>query len=180
MLVATTASSSGPKFDGPTITHPSLAPNFTLHDQNGKAVSIDGERGKVVLVTFLYTHCPDLCPLTASHLNAALEMLGKERKQVAVLAVSVDRKGDTPASVKRFVHDHGLLPEFHYLTGSKAALERIYRIYNVTPVQPGGANPDHTLYILALDRTGTTRVLFDSLALPGAITHDVRLLLSQR
>ena len=79
--------------------------------------------------------------------------------------------------MKQFVRAHQLRPEFHYLTGARSTLSRIWRLYDVTPVKPNGPDPDHTLYILVLDRHGITRVLFDSLAQPAAIVHDVRLLL---
>jgi protein SCO1 len=166
-----------PAFVGPTIDHPSVAPDFALHDQHGALVRLDSERGKVVLITFLYTHCPDLCPVTAGNLNTALGLLGPARKHVVVLAISVDPKGDTPAAVTHFVRVHALRPEFHYLTGARSALTRIWNLYDVTPVRPNAPDPDHTLYILVLDRRGVTRVLFDSLAQPAAIAHDVRLLL---
>jgi protein SCO1/2 len=130
------------------------------------------------MITFLYTHCPDACPLTAIHLNDTLGSLGPLRKNVVVLAVSVDPKGDTPSAVGRFVRSHRLRPEFHYLTGSAKALERVWRLYNVSAVRKGGPDVDHTLYVLVLDRTGKSRVLFDSLAKPAAMEHDVKLLLS--
>src|SRR5438034_11726188 len=76
------------KFQGAAVTIPAPAPNFTLHDESGAAVSLHGQRGKIVLVTFLYTHCPDVCPLIASNLNTALRNLGSKRAQVRVLAVS--------------------------------------------------------------------------------------------
>ena len=166
-----------PAFVGPTIDHPSKTPDFALRDQHGAVVRLSHEQGKVVLITFLYTHCPDLCPVTAGNLNTALGLLGPARSHVAVLAISVDPKGDTKAAVKHFVREHRLRPEFHYLTGSRSTLARIWQQYDVTPVKPNGADPDHTLYILVLDRRGITRVLFDSLAQPAAIAHDVRLLL---
>ena len=72
---------------------------------------------------------------------------------------------------------HRFLPEFHYLTGSKSALERVWRLYNVTPVRPGGPDPDHSLYVLLLDRGGKSRVLFDALARPSAMAHDLGILL---
>jgi protein SCO1/2 len=171
------AAARAPKFVGPTIAHPALAPGFALRDQRGHTVSLSGQRGKVVMVTFLYTHCPDACPLTALHIETALDSLGPRRNAVSVLAVTVDPKGDTPASVRAFVRTHGLRLPFHYLTGPPSALERIWRLYNVSAVRPGAADPDHTLYVLLLDRTGRTRVLFDSLAKPAAMTHDLRLLL---
>jgi protein SCO1 len=171
------ATAKTPKFVGPTIAHPSVAPDFTLRDQSGRVIRLSAERGKVVMITFLYTHCPDQCPLTAIHIDDALERLGPRGKDVVALAVTVDPKGDTPAAVRAYARSHRLLPEFHYLTGSKTALERIWRLYDVTPVRPGGPDPDHTLYVLLLDRSGKTRVLFDALAKPAAMAHDLGVLL---
>ena len=167
-----------PPFVGPRIAHPSVTPNFALRDQNGQLVRLSAQRGKVVVLTFLYTHCPDLCPLTAMHVEAALDRLGARRSGVSVLAVSVDPEGDTPAAVRRFVRTHRLGPQFHYLTASRNVLAPIWRSYNVTSVKVGGADPDHTLYVLLLDRSGKSRVLFDAQALPAAIAHDLRLLRS--
>jgi cytochrome oxidase Cu insertion factor (SCO1/SenC/PrrC family) len=79
--------------------------------------------------------------------------------------------------VRAYARVHRLPAEFHYLTGSKTALERIWRLYNVTPVRSGGPDPDHTLYILLLDKNGKTRVLFDALAKPTAMAHDLGVLL---
>jgi protein SCO1/2 len=171
------AAANPPKFLGPAIAHPSVAPDFTLRDQRGRVVRLSAERGKVVMITFLYTHCPDLCPLTAAHIDAALTRLGPRRKGVVALAVTVDPKGDTKSAVRAYARVHRLPAEFHYLTGSKTALERIWRLYNVTPVRPGGPDPDHTLYILLLDKNGKTRVLFDALAKPTAMAHDLGVLL---
>jgi len=94
-----------------------------------------------------------------------------------VLAISVDPKGDTPSAVGTFVRTHRLRTQFHYLTGSTKALERVWRLYNVSAVRKGGPDVDHTLYTLVLDRNGKTRVLFDSLAKPATMAHDVGLLL---
>ncbi|HEX3226288.1 MAG TPA: SCO family protein [Gaiellaceae bacterium] len=178
-LAAATAAlaKTSPPFVGPRIAHPSVAPDFALRDQHGQLIRLSAQRGKVVVVTFLYTHCPDLCPLTAMHVQAALDKLGARRAGVSVLAVSVDPEGDTPSSVRRFVRTHRLGPQFHYLTASRKTLSPIWREYNVTSVKVGGADPDHTLYVLLLDRSGKSRVLFDAQALPAAIAHDLRLLL---
>ncbi|HZQ03399.1 MAG TPA: SCO family protein [Gaiellaceae bacterium] len=165
-------------FVGPTLQHPSQPPDFSLADQHGRVVHLAGLRGKVVLLTFLYTHCPDVCPITASNLNTALRRLGPERRDVEVLAVSVDPVGDTPASVASFVRVHGLLPQFHYLTAPAARLGRVWRAYGVSAVRKGGNDVDHTLYTMLIDRSGTARVLFDATATPRAVEHDVRQLLA--
>lgn len=171
------AFAAGPPFVGPTLTHPAVAPDFALHDQSGKAVRLSAQRGKVVVITFLYTHCPDLCPLTAQNINAAVRTLGRQGKQVTVLAVSVDPGGDTPRAVTRFVRQHQLLPQFHYLTGSKQALRSVWSAYHVQSVRHAGDDVDHSLYTLLLDRKGRGRVLFDATATATAIAHDARLLL---
>jgi protein SCO1 len=166
-----------PPFEGPRIVHPRVTPDFALRDQTGRLVRLSAERGKVVVLTFLYTHCPDLCPLTAVHIDEALDRLGPRRTDVAVLAVSVDPFGDTPAAVERFVRSHHLGAQFHYLTGSKQALLRVWRLYDAKSIAVGGTRPDHTLYVLLLDRSGKTRVLFDATATPAAMAHDISLLL---
>lgn len=66
------------------------APNFQLEDQEGRQVALSDLRGKVVVLTFLYTHCPDVCPLIAEHLKTASSQLGAAMNQVAFVAVSVD------------------------------------------------------------------------------------------
>jgi protein SCO1/2 len=179
LALAGSGSAQRPSFVGPVLQHPAPPPDFTLRDQSNRSVHLRALRGKVVLLTFLYTHCPDVCPVTAGNLNTALHRLGAKRSHVAVLAVSVDPVGDTHASVMKFIRQHRLLPQFHYLTGRQAELERVWRTYDVKAVRnkdDGGV--DHTLYTLLVDRGGTARVLFDSTAQPGAIAHDVRQLLA--
>jgi len=171
------AGGSNPPFVGPTLTHPAPPPDFALRDQDGHLVRLSSLHGKAVLLTFLYTHCPDVCPLTANNLNSALTRLGQARTDVRVLAVSVDPKGDTRAAVNTFVRSHRLRPQFRYLTGTAKELRSIWRAYKVQAVPQGEAGVDHTLYTLLIDPGGRARVLFDVQARPAAIAHDVRLVL---
>ncbi|HEV2590794.1 MAG TPA: SCO family protein [Gaiellaceae bacterium] len=178
VLLAAGAARAGGGFDGPAIDRPVRVPDFALHDQTGRLIRLSRQRGNVVLLTFLYTHCRDMCPLTAASLNAVLGLSGAH---VTVLAVSVDPRGDTQASVRRFVREHHLRPAFHYLRGSRAALQRVWKEYGVsTRLRLFGQTVEsHTLYTLLVDRTGRDRVVFDSTASPRAIAHDVRLLLGR-
>jgi protein SCO1 len=178
-LLAPAAAAAPPRFDGPTIESPRRPPDFALFDQQGHRIQLGALRGKVVLLTFLYTHCIDVCPLTAARLNGALSLLGPARSHVRVLAVSVDPNGDTPRSVHAFVHRHRLLPQFHYLTGSRSKLAPIWRAYGVESTAQAGDHVDHTLYTLLIDRAGRGRVLYDSTATSGEVAHDVRLLLGR-
>jgi protein SCO1/2 len=177
VVFAPTALASHPHFDGPTIDNPRVPPDFALYDQRQNRIELHGQLGKVVLLTFLYTHCPDVCPLTADHLNGALQLLGRARTQVRVFAVSVDPRGDTRASVASFVRRHHLLSEFHYLTAPRHILAPIWHAYGVDSTVVDGLHVNHTLYTLLLDRAGRGRVLFGSTSTSRAIAHDVRLLL---
>jgi len=171
------AGASRPHFDGPTIDNPRVPPNFALYDQRHDRIELYAQHGRVVLLTFLYTHCPDVCPLTADHLNGALQLLGSDPSQVRILAVSVDPRGDTPAAVASFVHRHHLLSEFHYLTAPRRTLAPIWHAYGVDSTVVDGLHVNHTLYTLLLDRAGRGRVLFGSTSTSRTIAHDVRLLL---
>jgi protein SCO1/2 len=165
------------QFRGAPVTKPETVPDFTLHDARGDAVSLSAQRGKLVLLTFIYTHCPDVCPLITSNLNDALLQLGSERKDVRVLAVSVDPKGDTPQAVEAYEKLHHLLPEFRYLIGSPAELKSVWAKYNVTAVEEDPELVDHVAYTLLVDRSGRGRVLYDSRVKSAQVVHDVRILL---
>ncbi len=179
IFIPSAANAAAPGFDGPTIKNPRLAPNFALRDQDGWTVELSHLRGKAVLLTFLYTHCPDACPLTAVRLNGALAGLGPERTRVRVLAVSVDPRRDTRQAVAGFISSHHLLRQFRYLTGPRAKLATIWRLYGIASHPAGGDKAlDHTLYTLLIDPKGRGRVLYDSTATSTIIDHDLRIILA--
>ncbi|HEY7002684.1 MAG TPA: SCO family protein [Gaiellaceae bacterium] len=173
-----TLTDSPTKFSGGQLDPPRPTSDFTLHDQSGHEVSMAGEHGKVVLLTFLYTHCPDVCPLIAQNLVQALHSLGPAREDVRVLAVSVDPKGDTPKSVDAFAKAHHLPPQFQYLTGTRRELTRIWQAYGVQAVARSPDLVDHTAYTMLVDRSGQGRVIYDSHVKAKDVAHDVRLLLN--
>ena len=166
------------RFAGGELTPAKPVPDFTLEDQSGKQVSMADQRGKVVLVTFLYTHCPDVCPLITQNLNEALRMLGPKRDDVRVLAVSVDPKGDTEKSVDAYAKAHHLLPEFHYLTGTRPELTEVWKDYDVAAVASDPELVDHTAYTMLVDESGKGRVIYDAQVKAKDVVHDVDALLS--
>jgi protein SCO1/2 len=141
-------------------------------------VTLAGQRGRYVLVTFLYVHCPDVCPLIAQNLNAALRQLGAARRRVRVLAVSVDPRGDTRAAVRRYTAERGLLPQFRYLIGTKAELTKAWAAWHVIAVRQTPELVDHVAYTALVDPTGKQRVLYDSKVTAAQVLHDVRKLMS--
>ena len=111
------------------------------------------------LVTFLYTHCPDVCPLIAANLNRALQQV---RGRVSVLAVSVDPKGDTPAAVRAYVQQKHLVPQFHYLLGTAAQLRRDLGAYHVAAQSPAATSSTHVAYTVLVDPHGKERLIYDA------------------
>lgn len=148
------AAASKSPFRGHELHDPVSAADFALRDQHGRLVRLSAQRGKLVLVTFLYTHCTDICPLIADHLNAALGRMSHQRSSVRVLAISVDPVGDTPKAVHSYVAEHHLLPEFHYLTGTRAELAKVWQSYNVLVLNRNPESVGHSGYIFLLDRSG--------------------------
>jgi protein SCO1/2 len=165
-------------YAGNPVTPQRRAPAIALHDAWGRPVSLAAQRGRWVLVTFLYVHCPDLCPLIAQNLNAALKQLGPRRDRVRVLAVSVDPKGDTPRAVKRYVAQRGLLPQFRYLIGSKAQLTPIWAAWHVLAVSQKPDVVDHVAYTMLVDPRGKERLLYDAQVKARQVLHDLLLLLT--
>jgi len=165
-------------FAGAQLSPPRRAPRLALHDVRGRPVTLAAERGRYVLVTFLYTHCPDVCPLIAQNLNAALRALAPaERARVRVLAVSVDPKGDTPAAVRAYERRLQLLPQFRYLIGSRAELRSAWSAWHVLSVARKPGLVDHVAYTALLDPQGREQVLYDSKVRARQVLHDLRLLM---
>jgi protein SCO1 len=164
-------------FAGHELRGPAAAADFALRDQHGRLIRLSAQRGKLVLVTFLYTHCTDICPVIANQLNQALRDLYHQRSSVRILAVSVDPAGDTPRAVRAFVRDHRLLPEFHYLVGKPAQLARVWQAYNVLVLQRNPESVGHSGYIYLLDVHGKPRVFYSAKATAPQVAHDLRLLL---
>src|SRR5439155_24546056 len=118
-------------FAGGIATPQVTAPPLKLQDSLGKQVNIDNYRGKAVLVTFIYAHCPDVCPLIVGHLHTALEKLGADRNKFQIIAVSVDPKGDTPKTVKKFLAAHQMTGKMEYLIGSRPTLEKVWKAWHI-------------------------------------------------
>jgi protein SCO1/2 len=152
------------------------SPDFTLTDQRGETVRLEDLRGKAVALTFIYTHCPDVCPLTAQNFRAAYDLLGqKAQGKVALLAVTVDPARDTTQALQAFSAAHGLAdnPTWHALRGDPATLQAVWDAYGIDPGammdedQHGGATPvgggsGHTDAIYLIDPQGRQRVLMHS------------------
>jgi protein SCO1/2 len=175
------ASSGHTNFDSQTLTPVKSAPATALRNYLGRSVSLAEYRGKAVFVTFLYTHCPDVCPLIASNLHAAWTQLGAERAKVQMLAISVDPTGDTPAAVADFLRVHDMVGRMQYLVGSAAQLGPIWSAWGVGTERDAGA-PDlvgHSALVYGISATGDVTTIYPPDFKPAALVHDAPLLVSR-
>jgi len=158
-------------FAGAEVPNPQPAPPIILSDQYGRSVSLAALRGKPVVIAFLYTHCGAPCTLIAQQIRGALDEL---HEPVPVLIVSADPAGDTPQAVRRFLAATSLSGRVHYLTGSPAALAKIWRTYRVTPAGAGARAFATHATVLLVDPDGRERVLYGTEQLtPEALAHDI-------
>jgi protein SCO1/2 len=173
---------------GPTGYVGALAPpgirtrDFTLIDEDDNPVSLKADRGKVVVLTFMYSTCLDSCPATAQTIRLALNDLGSRAKEVPVLAVSVDPVGDTRTNIRSFLLKQSLLGRMTYLRGSRAQLARVWDLYKVQPQKTGTKLEDsHSVTVMLIGRDGRQRVSFPVDAMtPEGLSHDLRKLLAER
>jgi protein SCO1/2 len=156
--------------------------SFSLTDDQGKAVTASDYLGKVVLLYFGYTHCPDVCPLTLAHLHVVMQRLGPLADGARILFVSVDPARDTPPILHSYVTAFD--PRAVGLTGSPRALERLTKDYRAAfSREPDQANGDyevsHSAGVYIFDAQGRARVLASPAASQDDIVHDLHLLISQ-
>jgi protein SCO1 len=169
-------------FSGAAAKPPKPVPPLELANSLGEEVNIDQYRGKAVLVTFIYDHCPDICPLIVGNLHAAQNELGAEAKNLQIIAVSVDPKGDTPKTVNAFLDDHQMTGRMQYLIGTRPELENVWADWNIiSRSSPKKTDPDaveHSALIYGISASGEMTTLYPANFKPRQIVHDVPILAS--
>ena len=155
------------------------APAFKLHDQFGNLVTLAQFAGKPIVLTFMYTHCPDVCPVMAERLHNVMVGLGADAQRVAVVAISVDPHGDSVASALTFSQAHHMVNYWHFLVGSQDELARVWTKYAID-AQPAAATVSmHTAILYVIDKQGHERVLLDQDFTTAQLTGDLKTLLNQ-
>jgi protein SCO1 len=194
VIHALTSSAAAPRASGPSLrgsgpppgayrgSEPPagiFAPDFTLRDYRGRLVRMRSLRGRVVVITFLDTHCRTKCPVFASDIGAGLRLLsGEERRRVSALALTVEPTRDTPASVRRFLaRRHALNMDF--LLGTTRQMRPIWRAFHVIAAEQTGNADVHSSDARIYDRRGmwvsTLHVPVDLTA--ANLVHDIRVAL---
>jgi protein SCO1/2 len=172
---------SMPDYDGAVANPPKDAPALTLEDSTGATFDISEHRGKVVLVTWLYVNCPDVCPLIVSNLKVAQTKLGPQARNLEIVAVSTDPERDTPKAVNKFLAARGMNDRMRYLVGNEGELGRTWKTWGIV-AEPAAANPElieHSSPIYGISASGKITTLYPANFKPEQIVHDVPLLAKQ-
>ncbi|MEO8354350.1 MAG: SCO family protein [Chloroflexota bacterium] len=169
-------------FRGTVYTEPyPPAAEIELARDNGTSFRLDGMRGKIVLLFFGYTSCPDVCPTTMAELKTALDEIGEENaKNVQVVFVTVDPERDTPQRVQEYVNHFN--KDFVGLSGSESQLAKIWSEYGVfreivEGTSAAGYLVDHTARVTLIDQDGNLRLSYGFETPLEDIVHDLKLLL---
>ena len=169
-------------FHGMVLQSPVKASDFTLTGQNGQSVSLSDFQGKVVLLYFGYTTCPDVCPTTLAVLHQARTALGKQADDIQVLMVTVDPERDTlPVLADYLPHFDS---SFIGLTGTTEQIAEVATYYGIYYEKQEGNSAlgylvNHTATVMAIDKDGYLRVVFPFGATAEDVTADLGYLLSR-
>ena len=171
---------STPGFHNVDITGADYGRDFALTGHDGKPRTIADFKGKVVVMFFGYTHCPDVCPTTLSELNLVMQKLGDDAKRVQVLFVTIDPERDTQALLEKYVPAFN--PAFLGLYGDLPATEKVAKDFKVFYQKVPGSSPDnysmdHTAGSYVFDTNGKLRLFVRHGGPPDALIADLRTLL---
>jgi protein SCO1/2 len=159
------------------------APNFTLTNQAGKKFRFNAASGKFVLVTFVYTTCPDVCPLFSAHFAAIQRALDQEKRDhYLLLSISTDPKRDTPAKMKAYAEAFKAdFKHWQFLTGSQKDLSEVWKNFGVNVKDHGNGQIQHTNLTTLIDAKGTRRVdYFGDKWLVKEVLKDIKWLESEK
>jgi protein SCO1/2 len=184
LITCLAACDAGPgktPFNAVDITGADYASDFVLSDQTGKQRALADFKGKVVVLFFGYTHCPDVCPTTMADLAKVMKQLGADAASTQVLFVTLDPKRDTPTLLSRYVPAFN--PNFLGLYGDEAATKKVAKDFHIFYEVRPGASPDsytvdHTAGTFVFDREGRLRLFLNYGMAPEKIAADMKRLLS--
>ena len=162
------------------VTGAGFGRDFQLTDHEGRPRTLADFRGKIVVMFFGYTHCPDVCPTTLSELATVARELGPDAEKMQVLFVTVDPERDTPTLLKQYVPAFN--PSFLGLRGEPDATLKVAKefkiFYQKQTTSGGGYTMDHSAGTYVFDREGRLRLFGQYGAGAPALLHDIRVLLA--
>ena len=152
------------------------APSFELTAQDGKTVALADLRGKVVAITFIYTECPDICPLLTQKMAQVQDALGADfGAKIMFVSITMDPEHDTQAVLRDYARAWGAKPAgWLFLTGSPAAIADVTRRYGIFFVKEKDGSIEHTQLTTLVDPKGEMRVQYLGARFnPEEFRHDL-------
>lgn len=182
LFVLAACDGGAPKFRNIDITGADYAKGFSLTDHNGKPRTLADFHGKVVVVFFGFTRCPDVCPATLVEIKGVMQKLGPDADKVQVLFITLDPERDTQKVLAQYVPAFDA--RFLGLHGDLAATQKTAKDFKVYSEKRAGSTPDnytidHTAASYVFDREGRLR-LFVKHDQVGNLDEDIRTLLKER
>lgn len=170
------------QYQGSVIDPPFVAPDFILTDQNGVDFHLSSQRGKLVLVFFGYTHCPDICPATLTEYQNIYQGLKERANEVVFIFITVDPERDTPQRLKDYVEYFN--PGFVALTSDRSELDQVWKDYGVYQQRQetgseAGYLVDHSTRMYLIDAVGNLVITYPFGFEANKITQDIRNMLDQ-
>ena len=168
------------QFAGQALVPPPAAMDFSLQASDGSEFKLSQQRGKVVLLSFGYTFCPDVCPTTLVELSQVLARLGDAAKRVRVAFVTLDPERDTPERLS--LYTKAFDPTFIGGTGGAAELAAVRKDYGIVAekhVKGTSYSVAHSSYTYLIDRHGRLRALMPYGRGADDYVHDLRILLAE-
>jgi len=176
------AGCQGPSFNGVALDPPERAPMLRLVDSTGVRFDLGNQRGKVVLVFFGYTHCPDICPTTLVDWRRAADLLGPKADDVRFVFVSVDPERDTPALTQRYAARFS--PRILGLTGTRPQVDALLATWKLASFRDGVPSDTSMVYtvshpsqVFVVDRDGQLRLMHRAGLTPAQVAADITELL---
>ncbi|MGH8690464.1 MAG: SCO family protein [Burkholderiales bacterium] len=172
-----------PKFKSIDVTGADWGRALELTDHGGKPRTLADFRGKITVVTFGFTNCPDVCPTTLADAAQALKSLGRNAGRVQLVFVTLDPERDTPDVLAKYVPAFD--PSFIGLRGGLEATRRVAKEFKIffekRPASSGrGYSVDHSAQSYVLDASGRLRLLVKHERIASDLAHDVRELLKEK
>lgn len=170
----------GPGLKAGVFSPPRQAPDFSLQGSNGRALKLSDYRGKVVILGFGFTSCPDVCPTTLATLAQTRRKLGPAAADVQVVYVTVDPERDVAAQMKKYLGTFD--PTFIGGTGTAEQLSAVRKEYGILAekkVYGSNYTVAHSSYTYLIDRSGSLRALMPYGHGPDDYVHDLNILLKE-
>jgi len=184
LLLGGCSESSKPAYASIDLTGADYAKDFALTDQNGQPRTLKDYQGKVVVMFFGYTQCPDVCPTSLTELVAVKKLLGADSDKLQGLFVSVDPERDTPEVLKAYManFDPGFIALYAASPEKLAALAKDYKVYykKVEGKTPTSYTMDHSAGMYIYDTLGRLRLYSRYGSGAGALASDIKLLLQEK